>query len=291
MAISIVGLVKWSLDLCVYLLQELLALHYHLKHEDASGKPGLASDLKYIQAYTLKHHSPALVLLLASMPRLFLRVAFRPLRYAYAHSQKGYATLSQAGQNLTNEQRMHQGAYGKLLGVYNSTPVNHTSLGPLEEFMGQIEELVKTGYSNSDIQQGPQRLAVERDMFVSGVIPDCLLGAVTEILTTKLDTLMDRIDAGKVHVHDISWLGLTDDMRTRKFCEGHIIDVVRKMPLASAGSAGAVKLRVCPRCGSVMEDIGASGGGMGGQQAWVWQSHKVCVCFSSWASPEAEEGK
>ena len=289
-----VGLVKWSLDLCVYLLQELMGLFYALAHEKESEKADGNGDkksgmmnLEYIQSYMLKHHSPALILLLASMPRLFLRVSFRPLRYAYAHSQKGFANT-----NLGNEQR---GAFHKLLGVYGSTPVNQTSLAPLEEFVLGIEEAVKNAYAGAGIEPGPQRQQVERDMFVSGTIPECLLPAVTEVLDPnggKLDTLLDRVDAGKIHVHDVSWLGLTDDLRTRKFCEGHIIDVVRKMPLASGGggSTGGVKLRVCPRCGSVMEDIGREGG-MGGHQPWVWSSHKVCVCFSSWARVEGQDGE
>jgi hypothetical protein len=90
-----------------------------------------------------------------------------------------------------------------------------------------------------------------------------------------------------VHTHDMAWLGLTDDARTKTFIDTHVIDVVRKMPLASVGGVAAVKIRVCPRCGSVMEDIGGDRG-VGQHQPWVWQSHKVCVCFSSWASPEAE---
>lgn len=285
MAISIVGLVKWPLDFCVYLLQELLSLHNTLKHELHASRPDRSTDLPWLQAYMLAHHSPALVLLLASMPRLFLRVSFRPLRYAYAHSQKGFQNTS-----LGNEQR---GAFHKLLSVYNSTPVNHTTLGSLEEFVAEVENMVRSAYNTAGIPEGAQRQTVERDMFVSGIIPPCLLPAVTEILTNKLDTLMDRIDAGKVHVHDVFWLGLTDDARARRFCEGHTIDVLRKMPLVAAGGV-SVKLRVCPRCGSVMEDIGQGGAGEGGgmaqHQAWVWQSHKVCVCFSNWASPEEGDG-
>jgi hypothetical protein len=289
MAISIVGLIKWSLDLLVYILQELLSIHYALLHAKHDTGTDHSTDLSWIQSHIQSNHSPALLLLLSSLPRIFLRVLFRPLRYAYAHSSKGFANTA-----LGNEQR---GAFHKLLGVYNTTPVNHTSLGPLEEFVIEIENLVRSAYDSAGIQPGPPRQAIEREMFVHGTVPASLLPAATAILTTKLDSLMDRIDAGKAHVHDVSWLGLTDDARTRHFYDGHVIDVVRKMPLAPNGGGGGgsgTKLRVCPRCGSVMEDIGGQGATMAQQQAWVWQSHKVCVCFSSWASPEegsAEVGK
>lgn len=99
---------------------------------------------------------------------------------------------------------------------------------------------------------------------------------------------MSKMDPGKIHVHDVSWLGLTDDKKTRMFHDRHTIDVIRKMPLA-----GSVRLRMCPRCASVMEDINTTTpGAVQSQQPWVWASHKVCICFSSWASPEekAQEG-
>ena len=65
------------------------------------------------------------------------------------------------------------------------------------------------------------------------------------------------------------------------------MDVIRKLPLA-----GNARLRVCPRCASVMEDISLPGGGQPGQMPWVWQSQKTCICYNSWASqgPSGGEG-
>jgi len=58
------------------------------------------------------------------------------------------------------------------------------------------------------------------------------------------------------------------------------VDVIRKLPLSKDA-----RLRVCPRCSSVMEDISLPGGGQLGQMPWVWQSQKTCICYNSWASP------
>jgi hypothetical protein len=58
------------------------------------------------------------------------------------------------------------------------------------------------------------------------------------------------------------------------------VDVIRKLPLSKEA-----RLRVCPRCSSVMEDISLPGGGQLGQMPWVWQSQKTCICYNSWASP------
>jgi mediator of RNA polymerase II transcription subunit 16 len=265
MAISFLGLVKWSLDLCVYLLQEIFSLYYTIKHETHAGRPDRATNLPWIQAEIQKHHSPALILLLLSIPRVLLRMTFRPLHHGYVFSSTGF---QKAG---TME---HKAAFHKLLSAYQSSPVNRNSFAPLEEYVGEVDTLIKAAYQAASLTAS-QRAALERNTFLTATIPDILLPAVTEALTTRLETLMAKIDPGKIHVHDVSWLGLTDDERTRHFHEGHIIDVVRKMPLASS-----VRLRTCPRCGSVMEDIHQ---GQAGHQMWIWQSHKVCVCFSSWA--------
>ena len=49
MAISFMGLVKWSLDLCVYILQELFRIYYAIKHKEQEGTPGKEKDRDWIQ--------------------------------------------------------------------------------------------------------------------------------------------------------------------------------------------------------------------------------------------------
>jgi mediator of RNA polymerase II transcription subunit 16 len=243
-------------------------MYYTIKHEAHDDRPGRAKERDWIQEQMQKRHSPAIILLLASMPRILLRMTFRPLRHGYIQSLNGFKAASAIDQ---------KGAFHKLLGVYQGTPVNHNSFGPLEEYFGDVDSLIKSAYTASSIN-ATQRAVIEREMFLTCAIPPLLMPVVTEMLTGKLETLMSKLDPGKIHIHDVSWLGLTDDQRTKTFREGHIIDVIRKMPLANT-----VKLKLCPRCGSVMENIVQT---LGHYPQWVWQSQKVCVCHSSWVSPE-----
>lgn len=141
----------------------------------------------------------------------------------------------------------------------------------------EVDTLVKSCYRKASLSEA-DRAATEREMFVTCSIPTILMPAVTEMLTTKMESLMDQQDPGKIHNHDVAWLGLTDDKHTKMFHEKHTVDVIRKLPLAANA-----KLRRCPRCASVMEDIALAGGPSSNQQQWIWQSQKTCICFNSWA--------
>jgi len=49
MAVSLVGLVKWALDVCAYLLQELFRIHYLIKHAAHEGNLDKEKDREWIQ--------------------------------------------------------------------------------------------------------------------------------------------------------------------------------------------------------------------------------------------------
>ncbi|KAF2401203.1 hypothetical protein EJ06DRAFT_581391 [Trichodelitschia bisporula] len=262
MAITLIGLVKWSLDFLIYLLQEILRLHYEIKLQEREGNPGMEKDGVWIQNYLETHSSPAILVLLASIPRILLRMMCRPLRHGKVHAQNNFKTC------LNPEQRM---AFQKLLSIYVS-PVPITAL---EQYLSDVDTQVKNAYAAAGFSAA-QRADAERDMFTAARIPPVLLPVVTSMLTTKLTELSKHMDAGKIYLHDVAWLNLTDDRKTKAFHEKQIIDVIRKFPLAAK-----IKLRRCPRCASVMEDFGLQGPGPN-SQAWLWQSHKCCVCFGAW---------
>jgi hypothetical protein len=57
MAISFVGLVRWSLDLFIYLLQEIFNLNFALKQETHAKRPGREKDRDWIHEYSKWHIS------------------------------------------------------------------------------------------------------------------------------------------------------------------------------------------------------------------------------------------
>lgn len=53
MAMSFVGLVRWSLDLFIYLLQEIFRIYYAIKHKEREGQTGLEKDQDWIHNYSM----------------------------------------------------------------------------------------------------------------------------------------------------------------------------------------------------------------------------------------------
>jgi mediator of RNA polymerase II transcription subunit 16 len=192
----------------------------------------------------------------------------RPLRHGMVHSTNGFKTAISVD---------HKIAFSKLLQIYQNTPI---AIIPFENYLTEVDNLVKSCYKPLSL---PERSNTEKSMFLTANIPTLLMPAVTAMLTTKMDALMGQQDPGKIMGHDVVWLGLTDDKRTKQFLERQRVDIIRKLPLGKGA-----KMRRCTRCGSVMEDIQLQGGPQSNQQPWVWQSQKNCVCFASWASGEVK---
>jgi len=53
MAVSFVGLVKWSLDFFIYLLQEMFRMYYAIKRKSKGGAADLATDQDWIHEYSM----------------------------------------------------------------------------------------------------------------------------------------------------------------------------------------------------------------------------------------------
>jgi mediator of RNA polymerase II transcription subunit 16 len=153
----------------------------------------------------------------------------------------------------------------------------------LDTYFTEIDHLVKEAYGKSGIS-GKARADTERTMFLKAEIPEILMPAVHEMLTSKLEKLLAQCDPGKLYWHDSAWLGLTDEQKSRKIHDNHVIDVIRKVPLGPA-----TKLKKCARCGSVAEDISMTGHPQPAQ--WVISSMKLCVCYNSWVSHDGDFGK
>jgi mediator of RNA polymerase II transcription subunit 16 len=157
------------------------------------------------------------------------------------------------------------------------------SQNSLDSYFTEIDLLVREAYAKAGIS-AQARAATERTMFLKAEIPSILMPAVTGMLTTTLKRLQSDADPGKLYWHDSAWLGLTDEQRSKKIHDNHIIDVIRKLPLGPGH-----KLKRCARCGSVAEDINLAG--LPQSAPWVMSSMKQCVCYSNWVVHDGEYGK
>lgn len=278
-ALSLLGLVKWSLDLIVYILQDLFDLAHDLKQPAAEGSnaaktpptsPSPPPSLESINSEISRSNSPALLLLLCSSSRLLLKLTIASLKTACNHTFQGC-------QSAPVDQRP---VYQKLLNVLRASPVPTPS--PLEPLLSDLDTRIQRAYTASGITSPASRARIERSMALRGRVPRELAGVAAWVLTRGISEVLEpAVDPGRVYLHEVVWLRLTDDRRSLDLEARHVVDVLRKMPLASG-----VRVRRCPRCASVMEDIAPGAAGGAQLQQWVWAVHKTCVCYNSWAYAE-----
>jgi len=213
--------------------------------------------------------SPGLIIILASFTRVQLRMLCAPLRHGHIHANNNLKTTK-----LLEDRNI----FLRIIQIFNKTPLH---IKALEHYLSEVDGLVRNAYAKAGVTT-QQRRDAERDLFWRCEIPEVLMPAVKEMLTDKLRKMMELSDPGKVHNHDVTWLNLTDDNRTKQFHERMNIDIIRKMPLSAQ-----VRLRRCPRCLSVMEDLTPQQLAM--QPQWVVLNQKTCVCSSSWIVTDPPE--
>ncbi|KAF2094468.1 hypothetical protein NA57DRAFT_46246 [Rhizodiscina lignyota] len=262
-AVSLIGIVQWTLDFMLYCLQEIDRISEEL-HNNPTADPRTV-----ITNYITRENSPALLLLFSSISRVLIRMIGRPLRHGWIHCINNGTKA-----NATQKDKQ-------------AFPPSSVPAIAFENFSGQVDILVKEAYaagkiSGSNEESAYARAKAEREMFVRARIPDVMLPAVVKLLKETWPKFIQApgIDLGRIVKHDIAWLGFTEDRYTKMWQARHTVDVVRKIVLPNSA-----KVRRCTRCNSGMEDI------VPGEKfpAWVIGSMKNCICLGNWGATGGED--
>ncbi|KAK7727014.1 Mediator of RNA polymerase II transcription subunit 16 [Botryosphaeria dothidea] len=240
------GLLKWTVDLMIYVMNDLIELANECKKHEA--------DRGFVQKKVQERCSPGLFLLLCSFPRAIFRVTRQPLQLLLTISQwhiKNAPTV------------VHRSVFNGLLAAMISSPVHPPHLAAL---VAEVDNSARLCYNKAQYTD-ERRRATEREMLISAEIPDVLMPVVTRLLTHGIEKLLESVDPAKILYWDLRWLGLTEDKREKQFLEKNAVDVLRKIVIS--GKEG--RRRRCVRCGSEMEDM-----------EWMGGQNK-CACGSPWA--------
>ncbi|KAI9738670.1 MAG: mediator complex subunit [Cirrosporium novae-zelandiae] len=257
---ALFGNTKWHIDLTIFIMDELFELADKMKEEpDQACRFQLIRDSK----------SVALLLILASVPRTYMKTNCRCLR------------------GLTN----------KLFDLCNSAPGNQIQaivdfqalietppikVSVFERFLAEIENIIRHAYQSGNFSPEDRR-AAEKQMLVSCEIPPIMLPVTEKILSQSLDRIQNDppgIDRAGIYFRDISWLGVSDDKATRQFQKTRVVDAHRKILLAKNAP-----LRRCVRCGAQVEDLPFHKG----QPPWLMTIQRNCICGSMWMIDPAEQ--
>lgn len=153
-----------------------------------------------------------------------------------------------------------------------------------EKILADVEGKIKKAYQQAGISEedrAAERARLEKEMLIGADIPDVLMPVVQHLLTTALDNLRNDIDPAALYFADHSWLGLSDDRRTDAYRSEHVVDAIRKIPLAKGA-----RLRRCTRCCAYMEDMLPQRG----SSTWMTSMQRMCFCGSLWMLVGENEG-
>lgn len=194
-------------------------------------------------------NSLALLILLSSMSRAFLRFICRGLRGV----QTGFLNTNPA--TLIGDSRIY---YTEICQTLQTTPVR---LDAYEKFLSDIDKAVKHAYQGAGFGDA-ERPGPEKELLVNARIPPVLVTAVTEILRQVVPDTKASIDRKDIVLGDYAWLGFGDDPRTVLYRRQRDVDILKKIPLRpplAVERIGKVvqqqKRRRCVRCGEVSGDV------------------------------------
>ena len=289
---GMIGLSSWSLTLTDYIVDQVFELNRSLPDAPLTNPA-----------------NPALLLLLTSTARKFLSYNCRGLR----------GLFSNASGNLQPTPAPRPASLVPISQALAQTFTSaHLSPRSVEQILSDVDKSIKRAYASTNPPtDDTKRQEMEREMLVTGIVPECLHPVVTMLVENVVGGLRNtELDEGELYFKDFSMLGLGDDRRTKTWWKSRIVDMVRKLVLkerleedttenesedgkhgafgdpgeqtgARTGSAPAtgdnkgkpeLRIRTCARCDAVMEDLLP----MRGPTNWIMNLQRTCFCGNFW---------
>lgn len=250
---SLRGLVKWCIDLMVYVVRTLVEV-----------KRNLESGVTAKQAFEVlvtSSGSIALHLALCSYSRVVLR--FQTM-WIVKYMQAVQLVLGRA-RSIAEQQ--------ELAAILKHIKAMPFKLPHFEQMLAELDVAIRGAYNQPSISV-EQRGQLETDMIVDGTVPSEL----EQPLNSLLDSMVPRLTA-HVNLSDLMFwdVTLTHLRNCRRAEDGRAYDVIRKIVLPKH-----MQRRVCRRCGSYMEDVNADRLRGGDTVAWFAHLQRHCLCMDYW---------
>ena len=246
---SLRGLVMWASDLLVYVADALISIR---RRVDATTSTGSAKEI--FGSFVAEQNSPAVHLLLSLFSRAYLRFLASCIPKYLVAVQK----IRPSAHSLTEKQQLTE-----ILDKCTSLPLKYTQF---EAFIVDFDTAVR----NALTQVPPNRRSeIELASMCDLTISPELQSALQTLLDTTIPKFINTVDLEKSYFYDTSWLGIIPCKKAQQY------DIIRKLPLTKDAT-----LRVCRRCGGVMEDIPQEK--LRELPAWFAHAQRHCVCNNYW---------
>lgn len=249
--VSLRGIIQWSSDLLVFVADSVMAIRRNLKRSKGQ------SIGEICEHFIAEQDNPVVHMLLCTFSRVYLRFLASYLPKFLA----GVSKSIPSGRSTTEIRQLTE-----LFEMGLSLPFKY---GEMEAFLAAVDTAVRDAYTQGAVTAG-RRWDVELSTICCDAsIPEELRPALQSVFESAVPKLMERADQGKLYFRDTSWLGIDSQAKSQQY------DVIRKLPLTQS-----MKLRVCRRCGSYMEEMLAER--MKESAPTLLHMGRHCVCTSYW---------
>lgn len=308
---SLIGSVKWLIDLMIYLNQELLHLLNEHNNSDSSSNSVLKID-----------NSVALPVILSKIPRLFLM-------YALSSIGKTNEILKKLHKDLNDCNKLYppmRDAFNRYFTIYNDSPLN---ISQFESYLRECDSFIMSEIEKSLKGRGKTfTLKLEQKLVCQGILSEEMQNIAKSILIKYSSMVKRDFKVSELYFYDVDWLSvgiskhddeeapsdtwdasdyedqiifnypnLRENITPRLHYHGNdYIDGLRKVVIdtgnifnkshskaSSSSTSKMVKLRKCTRCRSVsyVNDplVFTSPTTIG---LWTMVFQRTCLCGSAW---------
>lgn len=155
-------------------------------------------------------------------------------------------------------------------------------------YIGETEAACKKAFDSAQVPDD-RRTAMERDIIISGIMPDFFGEVVDSILGAPLRRLKEQVSdlVAIFHAEDY-WQWHSDDQRSENndLADPYWIDVIKKTSLTGVRH----QMRRCTRCGSCTEIVpGNATQGKSATNQYLNYISKTCVCGGAWVVVDVDQ--
>ncbi|PYI12583.1 mediator of RNA polymerase II transcription subunit 16 [Aspergillus sclerotiicarbonarius CBS 121057] len=274
----VLGNTKWALDFSLYILNELFDL--------ADEFENLSADQEAFSQKLKTTNSVALIILLSSMSRAFLRFICRGLRGIHA----GYNAP------LAGDSRIQ---YAEICQALDTCPAR---IDVYEKFLAGVDSAVRHAYHGAGFGDA-ERPGPEKELLVNARIPPVLVTAVSTILRQTVPGIKSDVDRMAIYLGDYGWLGFGSDRRSEWYRRTREVDIIKKTPIRMTVSPDAIASQVaklkqgilrrrCVRCCGVTEGSYPPRSVLAFRMIFKLGHLRSCICGGMWTLESGlNEGK
>lgn len=297
---SLIGNVKWLIDLMVYFNQELLQLSYS-KNDPSQSKLTMSN-------------STVLPILISKVPRLFLIYALSSIGKTHEILKKLNEDLSESNKVFTPMKE----ALNRYFTVCNQSPLN---LGLFENFLRECDAfIIKEIGQKVEGKDKSYGLKIEQKLVCQGEITEEIL-PIAKALIQRHSAYVNRdMKVSELYFYDVDWIDIGINKLNSnhpeakfpldqypvihkypntvkqvvprlRFSDKECIDALRKIVISvdfdegSKKTTNLSKLRKCTRCRSfsLVNDplVFDSPGNIG---LWTMVFQRTCICGNAWVN-------